>query len=236
VTCTLCNQRKARRACPALGRRICPICCATKRLREIACPADCVHLVAAQAHPPAVVQRQRERDTSFLIGLLQGLSEPQMALLSVAQQQLRRYRPSAAPALLDSDVADAAAAMAATLETAARGIVYEHQPPSLPAQRLLSVFRQLQAEIEAKRPAPPRILAAVFRKLELASREADRHVGGGDTAFLDFADRLAAGAAAHRGHGGPDAGEGGPDRREDPDRRGHPDRREDADPPRIIIP
>jgi hypothetical protein len=222
VTCTLCQQRKARRACPALGQHICPICCATKRLREIACPADCVHLVAAQAHPPAVVQRQRERDTSFLIGLLQGLSEPQMALLSVAQQQLRRYRPSATPALLDSDVAEAASAMAATLETAARGIVYDHSAPSIPGQRLLGVFRELQAEIEAKRPVPPRILAAVFRRLERASREADGRVGGGRTAFLDFADRVAAGAAgaAH----GPDARDGGTDSRDPPD------------PPRIILP
>jgi hypothetical protein len=223
VTCSLCSQRKARRACPALGRQICPTCCATKRLREIACPSDCTWLAAARAHPSASVLRQRERDTAFLISLLEGLSEPQMALLSAVQLQIRRYRPTALPALVDADVVQAASAMAATLETAARGILYEHQTPSLPAQRLLTVFRQLQAEIEARRPIPPRLLAAVFRKLETAGRDAGRHVGEGETAYLDLVDRLTAGAP--RGAGpetmaGP-SGEAGP---------------AESDRPRIILP
>jgi hypothetical protein len=199
VVCPLCRQRKAKRACPALHQEICPTCCATKRLREIACPPDCGYLASARAHPPAVVQRQRERDTSFLIALIDGLAEPQVVLLSVAQQHLRRYRPTAIPALVDADVTDAAAALAATLETAARGIVYQHQPSSLPAQRVLTVLRALQAEIEAKRPQPPKALAEVFRRLELGSRRAAEHVGGGETAFLDFLDRLAAGAAERTG-------------------------------------
>jgi hypothetical protein len=195
VTCPLCGQRKARRACPALGRDICPTCCATKRLREIACPDGCVYLASARAHPPAVVQRQRERDTAFLVSVLEGLSEPQVGLLSLAQQQLHRYRPTAIPALNDADVAQAASAMAATLETATRGIVYEHQAPSLPGQRLLGLFRQLQAELEARKPVPARLLAPVFRRLERASREAAGQLGGEGVAFLDFVDRLAAGAA-----------------------------------------
>ncbi|HYT73137.1 MAG TPA: hypothetical protein VEL79_00190, partial [Vicinamibacterales bacterium] len=59
--CVLCSARAAKRACPALGREICPSCCATKRLVEIACPPDCGYLSAARAHPAAVVQRQQDR-------------------------------------------------------------------------------------------------------------------------------------------------------------------------------
>jgi hypothetical protein len=199
VICRLCGQRKTKRACPALGHDICPTCCATKRLREIACPSDCVHLASARAHPPAVVQRQRERDTAFLVGLIRGLDEAQIVLLSVAQQHLRRYRPTALPALVDADVTEAARAMAATLETAARGIVYEHETASLPAQRVLSIFRALHAEIETRRPTPAKVLGVAFRRLELASRTAAEQLGGGETAFLDFVDRLAAGAAERSG-------------------------------------
>ena len=39
-------------------------------------------------------------------------------------------------ALIDDDVAEAAAALAATFETASRGVIYEHRPASLPAERL----------------------------------------------------------------------------------------------------
>jgi hypothetical protein len=216
VICPLCNQRKARRACPALHQHICPTCCATKRLREIDCPPDCSYLASARAHPAAVVQRQRERDAAFLVRLIDGLAEPQVVILSVAQQYLRRYRPTAIPALVDADVTEAAKAMAATLETAARGIVFEHQTPSLPAQRVLAVFRGLQAEIESRRPAPPKALGVVFRRLESASRTAADEVGGGETAFLDFLDRLAAGAAERSG--------------------GAPDHEPAPDQPRIILP
>jgi class 3 adenylate cyclase len=38
--------------------------------------------------------------------------------------------------LNDDDVADAAGALAATFETAARGVIYEHAPESLVARRL----------------------------------------------------------------------------------------------------
>jgi hypothetical protein len=39
--CRECGQRKGKRACPALGSLICPVCCGTHRGREIACPASC---------------------------------------------------------------------------------------------------------------------------------------------------------------------------------------------------
>ena len=44
MVCPLCGERKAKRACPALNRHICAVCCGTKRLVEINCPADCVYL------------------------------------------------------------------------------------------------------------------------------------------------------------------------------------------------
>ena len=226
VTCPLCGQRKAKRACPAKGQTICPTCCATKRLREIDCPSDCSHLAAARAHPPAVVQRQRERDSAFVMGLVNGLDEGQMVMVSLAQQHLQRYRPTAIPALADADVLEAAKAVAATLETAARGIVYEHSAPSLPAQRLVAMFRALEAEVATHRRLSSRSVAIAFRRLEQAARTADERVGGGATAFLDFVDRLAAGSPGRApSDEGPPAASGSVG--------GDPERR---DQPRIILP
>ena len=61
MACPVCNQRKARRECPALHQTICTVCCATKRMVEINCPPDCPHLAAAREHPAAAVKRQQER-------------------------------------------------------------------------------------------------------------------------------------------------------------------------------
>ncbi|MFH2007567.1 MAG: hypothetical protein ABI333_13360 [bacterium] len=44
--CTLCNQRKGKRPCPARGAPICPQCCARNRVAVIDCPPDCSYLGA----------------------------------------------------------------------------------------------------------------------------------------------------------------------------------------------
>ena len=142
MTCPSCGRQRAKRACPALGREICPTCCGTKRLAEIACPPTCVYLASARTHPPAAVVRRRERDFRFLYTVLHKLPEQAYEALGVVHDGIARYRPSAIPPLQDGDVADAAAALASTFETAARGIIYEHQPSSLPAQRLMSELRR----------------------------------------------------------------------------------------------
>ncbi len=46
--CEICKEKKARRNCPAIGKTICPSCCASKRLKEIDCPTDCEHLTSGQ--------------------------------------------------------------------------------------------------------------------------------------------------------------------------------------------
>ena len=39
--CSECNQKVAKRECPALGESICTICCATKRIDKIECSENC---------------------------------------------------------------------------------------------------------------------------------------------------------------------------------------------------
>ena len=49
--------------------------------------------------------------------------------------------------LVDADVAEAAGAVAATLETAARGVIYEHTPQSHTAQSLARAMRVLLDQV-----------------------------------------------------------------------------------------
>src|SRR4051812_4524381 len=85
MVCPLCQRRKARRDCPALGRAICSVCCGTKRLAEINCPDTCVHLSAARANPPAVVRRQNEADLTLLLPSIEKLTERQHQLFFLFQ-------------------------------------------------------------------------------------------------------------------------------------------------------
>jgi hypothetical protein len=135
MVCTLCGQRRAKRACPALRQDICPVCCATKRLVEIPCPADCVHLAAARQHPAAAVKRQHEADLRTLMTALGPMSEGQLQLYFLLQSHLLRPADGLA-APVDAEVADAATALAATLETASRGVIFEHRAGTVNGQRL----------------------------------------------------------------------------------------------------
>ncbi len=146
MQCALCGQRRAKRACPALRQDICPVCCATKRLVEIHCPGDCRYLATARQHPAAAVRRQHDGDLRTLLEGLGPLSQGQLELFFLIQAWLLEGRPATAPPLVDADVADAATAVAASLETASRGVIFEHRAETAGGQALAGELRQVLAE------------------------------------------------------------------------------------------
>ena len=190
MSCPLCHVRKERRACPALRQTICPVCCGTKRLTEIQCPEDCVYLASAREHPAAVVRRQQEHDIGVLMPSLQGLTERQHQMFFLFQSLIARHTPEGFARLLDDDVAEAAAVVASTLETAARGVIYEHAAQSLPAQRLATEMQAMLAEMREKGVKIfDRETAVVLRAIEKGARET-RHVEPGETSYLTLMARL----------------------------------------------
>jgi hypothetical protein len=169
--CPVCNQRKAKRACPALGRQICAVCCGTKRIVEISCPTDCGYLTSARTNPPAIVRRQQELDRAMLLPLMQSLSERQARIFLMLGAVAARHHGELLHRLADEDIAGAAGALAATFETAAKGIVYEHQPESLPAARLMTELKALVDEIAKSAGATiQRDAAIALRRLEHGAR------------------------------------------------------------------
>lgn len=164
--------------CPALGETICTVCCATKRQVEIKCPPDCVYLSSARTHPPAVVQRRQERDVSFILPIVSELTDTQYRLLLLFQSATDQHARGAQPRLRDEDVAEAAAAAASTLETARKGIIYEHQAVSVPAQRLTAELGRVVAELSAQSGSQQarleREAAVALRRLEQGARTAGK--------------------------------------------------------------
>ena len=226
-TCPLCGARRAKRACPGIGGQICAVCCGTKRLTEIACPQDCPYLSSARAHPPAVVQRRQERDFEFLLPHVNDLTEPQYRLMMIFHAVVVREAEQAMPPLIDADVADACATAAATLETAGKGIIYEHQAASLPAQRLAAELRRGIVELSSKAGTHA---ARVERDAASALRRVERAARGAAAAFPDAEDPKTAWMAFARRLLGPGSLAARDDERSASSRSATPDA------PRIIIP
>jgi hypothetical protein len=190
VTCPLCGQRKARRDCPAVGQRICAVCCGTKRLTEIACPSDCVYLQSAREHPPAATVRQQQRDINLLVEAMRDLNERQAQLFVFASTLILQYEAPALQPLIDADVVEAAAALSATYETAARGVIYEHRPESLPAERLVQSLKPRLTEAAGHGgSAFERDAAVVFARIRDAVARVRQAEPENRRAFIDLVRR-----------------------------------------------
>lgn len=189
MTCPLCGQRKARRACPARGDQICAVCCATKRVVEINCPSDCVYLAASAKHPAAAVRRQQEEDVRAIAASFGALSERQYRLGFLLLTVVMRHRPSdGLLSLEDADLAEAASALAATFETAGRGVIYDHTPTSPLAAALAADLKAFLGEVgRGAGAAFEREAAEVLRAIERGARGT---AGEGARAYLDRVARV----------------------------------------------
>ena len=104
----------------------------------------------------------------MLLPIVSELSEPQYRLLLFFQALVVKHAEAALPPIFDTDIANAAAAVAATFETAGKGIIYEHQAASVPAQRLAAELGHAVAEMR-RNGAPPSVerdATAALRRLE----------------------------------------------------------------------
>jgi hypothetical protein len=134
VICSICESRKAKRFCPAKGEMICAICCGEKREVTIDCPPDCTYLIAARAwerehrrpiDPKEVPYPDLSIPTSLMHERRPLISALGFTILKTARDL---------PALDDSGVIDALAALAETYRTLGTGLYYE-RPPDGPIAR-----------------------------------------------------------------------------------------------------
>ena len=191
MACPLCLKRPTKRACPALNQAICPVCCATKRLVEINCPDDCRYLESAQRHPAAVVKRQIDADVAVLMATIGRLSERQLQLFFVLQSMVISYKPEGVSRLSDVDVASAAGALAAALETSSKGLIYEESIPSPVADGLRRAIKPVLDEITKTGGArAEREVAAVLRGMERGAKHDGGHIPEGPTTYLDLVARV----------------------------------------------
>lgn len=210
VICSLCKKRPAKRACPALRHDICTVCCATKRLVEIHCTEDCRYLESAQRHPAAVIKRQIDADVTVLMASIGPLSEQQLQLFFLLQSMVLSYKPEALSALsvpstfalgatvdrsvarlTDEDVALAAGALAGSLETASKGLIFEESTGSVVAEGLRRALKPVIDEVTKNGGSRvEREVALVLRGLERGAKHEGGHIPPGDTSYLEIVARV----------------------------------------------
>jgi len=147
MKCPLCDQRKAKRSCPAKNAHICAKCCGEKRVLEIDCPESCEYLQLGR-------QRESEEHAKIL-----HLMSPQD--FQRYQRVLGAHRDAFAHIefaigrervlssdLTDGNVAEAIDILLATYQTEDNGILYEKTSENL---RVEPVRRELRAVIEQLR-------------------------------------------------------------------------------------
>lgn len=190
MTCPLCRTRKAKRSCPGTGQTICAVCCGTKRLVEIACPPTCVYLTSAQKHPAAAVKRQQDSDLAVLMGALGRLSEPQLQLFFVLHSFIARFKSPDGP-LGDADVADAVGALATSLETGSRGVVYEQTATTPGGESLRRAVKDFLGQLAGSAGARfEREAAVVLRGIERGARHDAPGIGPGPVDYLTLVARI----------------------------------------------
>jgi hypothetical protein len=136
------------------------------------------------------VRRRQEHDVARLAPTIRHLTERQYELFFLFHSVITRHRPEGLARLVDTDVAEGAAAMAATLETAARGVIYEHTPQSPPARSLATALKAMLDEVRKQgAKVYDGEAASALRAIEQGARTV-RDPQENDTAYLELVRRL----------------------------------------------
>jgi hypothetical protein len=146
MKCILCEQRKAKRYCPAKKTQICAICCGEKRGVEINCPLDCPYYVEGQRHHQEKVTKQRLKkegaEPYIRRAELYNKNPEIFAKIELALAGLFR----ADSRLKNEEVASALELVLKTLDTEKRGILYDYRSESRVvnelAGQILSILRE----------------------------------------------------------------------------------------------
>jgi hypothetical protein len=193
VSCSICEQRKEKRFCPAVHGRICPQCCGEQREVTLDCPSECVYLQQAREHEKPRRAQDLDQAALFLQVELgdQFLYEREHLIAGMSYALAKSAR--ADRNLTDSDLISVLTAMARTYETLANsGLHYESPITSVSQQAVAAEVQKMvkeYGEAEHKHFGYTRLRDAdVLRALVFLVRTAHARTSGRpkSRAFVDF--------------------------------------------------
>jgi hypothetical protein len=147
LSCTLCEQRKEKRFCPAIHSRICPQCCGENREVTLDCPRECSYLQQAREHDkprPLDPIDQAAWFPEVNIGEQFPYEQEHLLLgLSFAMANASR----ADSAVTDADLIAALTALAKTYQTLVKsGLHYESAMTSARQSNIASALQNMVRE------------------------------------------------------------------------------------------
>lgn len=101
------------------------------------------------------------------------------------------HKPEGLSRLTDIDVALAAGALAASLETASKGVIFEEATGSVPADELRKALKPIIEEITKQGGGrAEREVAVVLRGIERGARHEGGLIPDGETSYLELVGRV----------------------------------------------
>ena len=190
MLCKICNTRRPRRKCPAIGGEICSQCCGREREVTLTCPLDCEYLRESRKHdkPEPVNPDQFPNQDIRVTETFLHEHEPLLIALGRAVLSAALETPGA----VDFDVREALAALIRTQRTLQSGLYYETRPENTVAAELdrriqasVTEFRRVETErqqITKTRDSDVLTTLVFLQRLEI-DRNNGRKKG---RAFIDF--------------------------------------------------
>ena len=180
VLCKICGKRRAKRACPAVGGDICPLCCGEQREVSLSCPLTCEYLLEAHEHEKALPVPENEISNPDIRVDEQFVAEHEELLLfciySLLQAALRT------PGAVDTDVLAALAALIQTQRTLESGLVYETRSDNALAaavQRSFSASLTDYEKLRAERESVPALRSGdILKTLVFLHRVGQQNLNG----------------------------------------------------------
>lgn len=161
--CTKCGKRLAKRACPALGVKICQLCCGLLREKEIHCLPDCPFLKSGRAY-----KQKRVLETSPKKTRVDPSEDKRLARLVFFVDAALAGHAAAHPELTDGDVLLAI--------DYARGIVEKGRPriivPGAASGPLNETGELILQALEAAKPEASALVAVPVAGFTAAEKTA----------------------------------------------------------------
>jgi hypothetical protein len=142
MKCVLCNQKKAKRFCPAKNDQICASCCGEKRVLEIDCPESCEYLkMGREREAEDYGRRLRSLNSTAQERVRKVLMERQDVVAHleyVLSQQRRQSRY-----LTDKEVKQALDILLENYTTEDKGVLYERKSDDLQVESMRRGMRDI---------------------------------------------------------------------------------------------
>jgi hypothetical protein len=191
MACPICEKRPPKRFCPAMGEKICPICCGQQREVTIDCPFDCPHLMTARRYEaehrkPLSADEFPYRDIEFPADFVYEHWPVVTNIASAILDFQMRHRE-----LNDNSSYEALESLAETYRTLGTGIYYERPPVSPLARALYGVLAESVENFRRQETERTRMAlkeSDLFRLLVFLLRICKQHTNrrSRSRAFLDF--------------------------------------------------